>query len=96
MNEEIKDIQGEEFHAMNEERKLNRNRRDDKFINDILPIVKEKGLLIKVNGDSGYTMIHPSLGEVRYYPKANKIYVKEAKEWRYGAHKWVNIKTYRK
>lgn len=64
-----------------------REKRSEKFLEDWLPVLKEIYPIVENN--SKYTITTQDYGVLDYFPKANKILIRQKNKWIKPGLKWI-------
>lgn len=65
-----------------------RERRSERFVEDWLPILKDRYPIEQRNNGS-YTITSQDHGNIDYYPKANKLLIRVTNKWIKPGLKWI-------
>lgn len=73
-----------DFNAMNAAKKITREKRNDRFLDHWLPLIRSK-YTVKIDPLMDKYSIEPtSKGIVDYYPKSNKLLIRTSNTWKTG------------
>ena len=73
-----------DFNAMNAAKKITREKRNDRFLDHWLPLIRSK-YNVKIDPLMDKYSIEPtSKGIVDYYPKSNKLLIRTSNTWKTG------------
>jgi hypothetical protein len=73
-----------DFNAMNAAKKIVREKRNDRFLDHWLPLIKTKYTVTLDPLMDKYTIEPTAKGIIDYYPKSNKLLIRTSNTWKTG------------